>query len=492
MKLLQVPTAQLEQRIKEELEINPALEEGDDTAPDDIESNAEDTEIENENYKEDAETSTEENFEDTPSFEDDFEDPKTTASEDDFDMSDYMQDMDSADYKYSTNNNSEDDDQTEAPITIGASFHDNLIAQLGLTDLEDSQYRIAEYLIGSMDDDGYLRRELSAMVNDLAFSQNIHTTEAELEQLLRVIQTFDPPGVGARTLQECLLLQLKRKDEHSRDLKNAIIVVEKYMEEFSKKHYDKIASRLNFNETDLKNIMAVILKLNPRPGNTFNDGTKSIQHIVPDFLIYNNDGVLELSLNSKNAPELRLSRNYLEMLDTYAKDKNGNKPKKEALVFVKQKIDSAKWFIDAIKQRQNTLLITMSTIMDYQYEFFIQGDEKALKPMILKDIADIVGLDISTVSRVANSKYVQTPFGTFLLKRLFSEALSTDSGEEVSSREVKQILLENIQNEDKKHPLPDDKLTQILQEKGYNIARRTIAKYREQLGLPVARLRKEL
>ena len=492
MKLLQVPTAQLEQRIKEELEINPALEEGDDMGNDDIESNAEDPEFENENYKEDAEVDGDNSIEDKTKYEEDFETTTTAGSDDDFDISDYLQDLDSADYKYSNNNGSEDDDQTEMPITVGASFHDNLLAQLGLSDLDDRHYRIAEYVIGSIDDDGYLRRELSAMVNDLMFSQNVVTDENELQQLLKLIQSFDPPGVGARTLQECLLLQLKRKDETSKDLKNAIIVVEKYMEEFSKKHYDKIAARLNLNDEDLKNIMHVIIKLNPRPGNTYNDGTKSIQHVVPDFLVYNTDGALELLLNSKNAPELRLSRSYLEMLDTYSKEKKDNKPKKDALVFVKQKIDSAKWFIDAIKQRQNTLLATMSAIMDYQYEFFLTGDEKDLRPMILKDIADIVGLDISTVSRVANSKYVQTQFGTFLLKRLFSEALSTDSGEEVSSREVKQILLENIQGEDKKHPLPDDKLTQILVDKGYNIARRTVAKYREQLGLPVARLRKEL
>lgn len=492
MKLLQVPTAQLEQRIKEELEMNPALEEGEDEASiEEIEQQEANTDDEID-IADEPEKETDE-YEEMDSFEE-YEEQQSAEEDknEDFDLSDYVDDLDSPDYKYNTNNNSEDDEQLEVPLSISATFHDNLIAQLGLTDLDDHEYRIAEYIIGSIDDDGYLRRELSAMVNDLAFTQNIKSSEEELLRLLRVIQTFDPPGVGGRTLQECLLLQLKRKDQTPADIKNATIIVEKYMEEFSRKHYDKIAARLNLNDKDLKHLIALILKLNPRPGNTFNDGVKSVQHIVPDFILTNNEGSIDLTLNSKNVPELRISRNYIEMLDTYSKDKRTNQTNRDALVFVKQKLDSAKWFIDAIKQRQNTLLTTMTAILEYQHDYFLTGDEKLLRPMILKDIADIVELDISTVSRVANSKYVQTQHGTFLLKRLFSEALSTDSGEEVSSREVKQILLENIQGEDKKRPLPDDKLTEILQQKGYNIARRTIAKYREQLGIPVARLRKEL
>lgn len=462
MKLLQIPTVGLEQRIKEELEMNPALEEG----------------------AEDEETD--------PLVEDDLDERDDRDEDDDFDISDYLQDDDTPDYKLSANNSSRDDEKYEVPLSTGRTFQEMLLGQLGVCDLDDHHYLIAQHVIGSLDDDGYLRRDLPAIVDDLAFSQNVQTSTEELEEVLRVIQTFDPAGVGARDLRECLLIQLHRKESDSDTVRNAIIIVTKYMDEFSKKHYEKIVRSMDISEEELREAFNEITHLNPRPGGTLAETGRAAQQVIPDFIIINNQGELELTLNSRNAPELRVSRSYSEMLETYSKDAKTNKSSKEALQFVKQKLDAAKWFIDAIRQRQATLIKTMSAIMDYQYEYFLEGDETKLKPMILKDIADRVHLDISTISRVANSKYVQTPFGTFLLKSFFSEALSTDSGEEVSSREVKKILSDLIDNEDKKKPLPDEKLAKLLKEKGYNIARRTIAKYREQLNIPVARLRKEL
>ncbi|MEO8147925.1 MAG: RNA polymerase factor sigma-54 [Bacteroidia bacterium] len=494
MKLLQVPTIALEQRIKEEMEVNPALEEGRDDDDEDEEQGETDDEQKVEEVEE-YEEEKKEKEEKEEDYSDDYREERQEKEEpnDDFNIDDYLQDYDSSpDYKYNANNTSKDDEEYEVPVTVSTTFQEQLILQLGLTPMNEKEHRIAEHLVGSLDDDGYLRRDLSAISNDLAFTQNIETDVAELEDVLKTIQTLDPPGVGARNLQECLLLQLHRTDDGTKEYGKAIEIVQKYMDEFSKKHYAKIAARCDLDDEELKEVMHIIIKLNPRPGNTAYEGQRSAQHIVPDFIVGINEGVLELSLNSKNMPELRLSKTYMEMLQTYAKDKSKNRASREALTFVKQKIDSAKWFIDAIKQRNDTLLTTMTTIMNYQYDFFLEGDEKLLKPMILKDIADIVGLDISTVSRVANSKYVQTQFGTFLLKRLFSEAMQTDSGEEVSSREVKKILEEAIAGENKRKPLPDDKLMKLLNDKGYNIARRTIAKYREQLGIPVARLRKEL
>lgn len=495
MKLLQVPTIALEQRIKEEMEMNPALEEGRDEEEEE-QSNEEEEKLDNqEDYEEEKkEDEVEDDFADDIKEErKEKEKEKEELGNDEFNIDDYLEDYDSSpDYKYSAGNTSPDDEQYEAPVIVSASFSEQLLTQLGLTSLNPKQQIIAEHLIGSIDDDGYLRRDLNGIANDLAFTQNIEVSVDELLAVLKIIQSFDPAGVGARDLQECLLLQLQRHDDGSKDYEKAILIISKYMEEFSKKHYDKIAARCDLDDAGLKRIMQIILKLNPRPGNTTFEGNKSVQHVVPDFIVNNNEGVLELSLNSKNMPELRLSRTYLEMLSTYSKDKAKNRSAKEALTFVKQKIDSAKWFIDAIKQRNDTLLGTMTAILNYQYDFFLDGDEKLLKPMILKDIADIVGLDISTVSRVANSKYVQTQTGTFLLKRLFSEAMQTDSGEEVSSREVKKILEEAVAGENKKKPLPDDLLMKLLNDKGYNIARRTVAKYREQIGIPVARLRKEL
>lgn len=473
MKLLQVPTVALEQRIKEELEINPALEEGpeeDETGPmDEAESDNDDADND---------------FEETS-------DLSERDRENDFDISEYIQD-DEPYYKLNANNSSADDERNEIPLSVGNTFHELLLSQLGMCDFDDKQYLIATHLIGSLDDDGYLRREVKALVDDLAFSQNIDTTEEEIQEVLKIIQTFDPSGVGARDLQECLLIQLDRKQETSSHIATARKILSEYMDEFSKKHYEKIEKSLDLTPEDLKLAVHEILHLNPKPGGSFSDEPRSSQHIVPDFIINNSDGILELSLNSRNAPDLRISRQYNEMLETYSKETKHSKSNRDAVMFVKQKLDAAKWFIDAIRQRQITLIRTMDAIMNYQKEYFLEGDEKKLRPMILKDIADIVALDISTISRVANSKYVQTPFGTFLLKSFFSEALSTDSGEEVSSREVKKILSDYIGNEDKKKPLPDEKLMKLLNDKGYNIARRTIAKYREQLGIPVARLRKEL
>ena len=463
MKLLQVPTMELEMRIKEEMEINPALEEG---------------------------------KEEVDEFSDDYDDTADVSeAQEEFDINDYLDD-DMPSYKTSSRNKGSDDEDKAIPIAYGASFQELLHAQLGLRMLDENDEVIAKTLIGNLDDSGYLRREIENIVDDLAFSANISTTEEKLEELLEIVQEFDPPGVGARDLQECLLIQIRRKandqgEEVEDEIFNAQRILEDHFDEFTKKHYEKIRKRLNISEEQLKYAVDEILKLNPKPGNSIKETTRSAQHVIPDFIMSEEDGQLILALNSRNAPELKISNTYAEMLRGYADNKE-DKAAKDAVLFVKQKIDSAKWFIDAIKQRQQTLLLTMNAIMEYQKEYFIEGDETLLKPMILKDIAEIVGLDISTISRVANSKYVQTPHGTFLLKTFFSESLSTDSGEEVSTREVKKILQVAIDGESKKKPLTDEKLATLLKEKGYNIARRTVAKYREQLNIPVARLRKEL
>jgi RNA polymerase sigma-54 factor len=468
MKMLQLPTIALEQRIKEEMEANPALEEGE--------------ELEEEANNEDEEILTDETVED--------ESEEGAVDKDDFSMDDYMDEDESESYKLKTNNSSADDERKEIPVTSAIGLQQILENQLGLQDLDDHQYQVALYLIGNIDDEGYLRRDMASIVDDIAFSQNITTTEKELQDMLHVIQQFDPAGIGACDLQECLLLQLHRKDQKSEIVQLAMKVVQTQMEEFSKKHYEKIEKKLDISEDKLKEVIHEVLKLDPKPGNSSGDSQKNIQEIIPDFILTNSDGILELSLNSRNQPELRVSKDYQQMLDEYSRAKD--KPSKEASSFVRQKIEGARWFIDAIKQRENTLMVTMRTIMEYQFDYFLEGDEAKLKPMILKDIADRTGLDISTISRVTNSKYVQTQFGTVPLKSFFSESLSTDSGEEVSSKEVKKILQDNIAAENKKKPLTDDALTKLLTEKGYNIARRTVAKYREMLGIPVARMRKEL
>ncbi len=468
MKLLQIPTIALEQRIKQEIEENPALEDTD-----------EQEEVDNEEFKDEI-------SEDENEISEEYDE-----KDDEFDLNDYIDDDDIPSYKLNANNTSPDEDRKEIPFASGISFHDMLISQLGLRVLNEIEYLIGLNIIGNLDDAGYLSRNLDAMVDDLAFTQNITINIEEILNVLKIIQEFDPAGIGARNLQECLLIQLQRKDNNDKVIKLAIHIIERYFNEFTKKHYDKIIKKANITEDELKAAINEILKLNPKPGNSLSETSKTNQYILPDFIIYNNDGILELSLNTKNAPELRLNRSYLNMLEAYSKNKK-NKQTKDTFMFVKQKIDSAKWFIDAIKQRQNTLYITMKAIMDYQEEYFLTGDETMLKPMILKDIAEIVNLDISTVSRVANSKYVQTPFGTFLLKTFFSESMQKENGEEVSTREIKKILSDCINIENKNKPLTDELLTGILKEKGYNIARRTVAKYREQLNIPVARLRKQL
>ena len=462
MKLLQVPTMELDQRIKQEIEENPALEEG-----------AEEIEDEFDN-------------EDDFDKEDDFEN-----DEKEFDISDYI-DEEGSDYKTKANNTSKDDEERVIPLSGEQSFQEKLTEQLHLLYLDEHQFMIADMLIGNLDESGYLNREIDALVDDLAFSANIQTTEKEIEEVLSVIQELDPAGVGARDLQECLLIQINRKQDGDITRYTAKIILEQFFEEFTKKHYDKILKKLEIEDQDLKEAIAEILKLNPKPGGSMKESSKNHQQIIPDFMITEFEGRLELTLNGRNAPELKVSREYEQMLRTYADGAKTSKSDKDAVLFVKQKLDGAKWFIDAIKQRQNTLLLTMNAIMNYQKKYFLTGDETNLRPMILKDIAEIVSLDISTISRVANSKYVQTGYGIFALKYFFSESLSTDSGEEVSTREVKKILSEAIEAEKKKTPLTDEKLMDLLKEKGYNIARRTVAKYREQLNIPVARLRKEL
>jgi len=470
MKLLQIPTVAIEQRIKQEIEENPALESGEDEYDQD----------DNENQDDDF-------------LNDDFDDtvPKENErTDDDFDISDYFDD-DIPDYKlYSAT--SRDEEHKSVPYASGTTFRDYLLEQLGLRDITNKQFLIGEQIIGNLDDAGYLQRKPQSLADDLAFLQNVSAEVADVEEVLQIIHDLDPAGVGARNLQECLLIQLDRKEENEH-VELAKLLIKKYFDEFSKKHYDKILKKLNISEDQLKLAMDVILTLNPKPGGSTSETERANVYVVPDFYVFNDNGILELSVNSRNVPELKVSRSYMEMLHDLSKTQDKlNDQQKQTIMFVKQKVDSAKWFIDAIKQRQNTLFVTMKAIMDYQKEYFLTGDETMIRPMILKDIAEIVHLDISTVSRVANSKYVQTPFGTFLLKTFFSESLTTDSGEEVSSREVKKILQDAIEAEDKRKPVTDEQLTKILKEKGYNIARRTVAKYREILGIPVARLRKEL
>jgi RNA polymerase, sigma 54 subunit, RpoN/SigL len=460
---LELPTLQLEERIKKELEENPVLEEGEK-----VEDFQESVQTEDSNDRD--------------------------ADKEEFTLEDYMNEEDIPSYKLSAQNYSKDDKHEEIPFSGGTTFHELLISQLGLRILEPEKAALTEYLIGNIDEDGYLRRDIDSIVDDLAFSTGIETSFEELVELLRVIQDFDPAGVGARDLQECLLLQISRKGKHNPDVKLAHLILKKHFDEFTKKHYDKIQKRVGANDEDFKCAIDEILKLNPKPGGAFNNPMiKASPTIIPDFILEEEDGDLRLSLNARNVPELHVSRTYSEMIQDYAGNKkNQSKEQKDAVMFVKQKLDSAKWFIDAIKQRQNTLMVTMNAIIEFQREYFMEGDERKLKPMILKDIADITGLDISTISRVSNSKYIQTHFGIFSLKYFFSEGLQTDTGEEVSTREIKKILQECIDNEDKRKPLTDDKLAAILKEKSYQIARRTVAKYREQLNIPVARLRKEL
>jgi len=477
MKLLQIPTVGMEQRIKQEIEDNPALEvdstEHTDNAEDEFEDNNETQEPEVAN---DTEL-------------DDF----TTSKDDEFDFNDYINEDDVPSYKLKTNNYTSDEDHREIPFASGISFHENLINQLRMRDLNDLENQIGTYIIGNIDDSGYLQRTVGAIVDDLAFTQNIDVNKDDVENVLHVIQQFDPSGVGAIDLKDCLLIQLKRnlKTDPSDNLVLAIKIISRYFIDFTKKHYEKIMKRAEINENQLKEAIGEILNLNPKPGNSMSETTKSNHYIIPDFTITNNGDKLELSLNSWNSQDLRVSNSFSNMINSVGNQKKSKK-QREALSFIKQKVDSARWFIDAVQQRQNTLYSTMKAIMDYQYEYFITGDDTKLKPMILKDIADIVDLDISTISRVANSKYVQTPFGTLLIKTFFSESMQKDDGETVSTREIKTILKEIVADENKEKPFTDEYLTIKLKELGYPIARRTIAKYREQLKIPVARLRKEL
>ncbi len=459
MKLIQLPTIALEQRIKEELEENPALEEG-------LEE-------------------VEENFDNTEDVD------EREVIETDINIDEYLSDDEFPSYKLNANNYSADDEEKSTPISVGTSFSEMLAGQLNLRMLGEEKTKLALYLLGNIDDDGYLRREISAIVDDLAFSQGIIAREEDLQESLRIIQGLDPAGVGARDLKECLLLQLGRK-EGNRATRLAIKILSEAFDAFTKKHYSKILAQFEIDEERLKEAIHEISRLNPKPGNSLSETTRVIQHITPDFSIRIVEGELELTLNSRNAPELKVSRTYSNMLETYRDSREKSKSQKEAVLFVKQKLDAAKWFIDAIKQRQQTLVVTMEAIMEYQKEYFLTGDERKLRPMILKDIADQVQMDISTISRVASSKYVDTPYGTFLIKNFFSESMTNDQGEEVSTKEIKKILEDVVGAEDKRKPLTDDKLALILKEKGYPIARRTIAKYREQLNIPVARLRKEL
>ena len=474
MKLLQVPTANLEERIKEELEENPALEQGE------------------EGHEEEFHDELKDEFDNSA---DDDMDPDGSLEEyENVDISEYVMDDDGeiADYKTKDDNYPELDDQKVIPIKVETSFHEMVLNQLGMLELDERSYKIAEQVVGSLDDDGYLRRELSSIADDLAFRQSLVVEEKEIEDIISQIQQFDPAGIAARDLRECLLLQLKRKTDEGKSVELAVQILTKYFDEFTKKHYEKIQKSLGLTDEQLKEVIGQIIKLNPKPGGNLGEMNKAETYIIPDFFVINNNGSLELSLNAKNAPDLRVSEGYRDMLKEYEKGSKKDKRQKEAVLFIKQKIDAAKWFIDMIKQRQDTLIGTMGAIMKYQQDFFLTGDETTLRPMILKDIAEVTGLDISTVSRVANSKFVQTEFGTYRLKFFFSESLSTESGEEVSTREVKKILSDMIESEDKHKPFSDEVLTEMLQEKGYNIARRTVAKYREQLNVPVARLRKEL
>lgn len=474
MKLLQVPTANLEERIKEELEENPALELSDDENADDISTD----------LKDEFETP-EDEYEELDGSEDEYEN---------LDLSEYVNDGDDevADYKTRDDNYPEIDEKKTVPIKNETSFFDILANQLSMLEVDENQYKIAEQIVGSLDDDGYLRRETASIVDDLAFSQNIFTTEEEVEHVIHLIQQFDPVGVAARDLRECLLLQLYKKQDEGENVEKAIIVIDKYFDDFIKKHYTKLQQILNVSDEELKDINQQIVKLNPKPGGDVGESNMKESYVIPDFFIINNNGKLELTLNSRNAPDLRVSGDYKDMMKEYERGSKTDKRQKEAVLFIKQKIDSAKWFIEMIKQRQETLTNTMMAIMDHQYDFFLTGDETELKPMILKNIAEKTGLDISTISRVANSKFVQTEFGTFRLKFFFSESLTTDSGEDVSTKEVKKILSDIIEAEDKRKPLADEDLTDMLNGKGYNIARRTVAKYREQLNIPVARLRRGL
>ncbi len=464
MKLIQLPTLAFEQKLKQELEENPALESG-----------KEETDVLDDVYGDTYDDSSDNDNIDT----------------EDINIDDYLSDDEIPDYRTQANNYSTDDDDKRVPYASGTSFNQYLLNQLNTVYLDDEEWAIAEFLVGSVDESGYIRRPLADIMDDLAFTQNIYVEEEKIEKVLKIVQELDPPGVAARSLDECLIIQLKRKEQKP-SVELAISILEKSFDHFTKKHYGKLIQKHHISEEELKDAISEIEKLNPKPGGSYSGNTRIIEHIVPDFSIKIVDGELELTLNGRNAPELHISKDYSNMLEGYKNAKEKSKSQKDTVMFIKQKLDAAKWFIDAIKQRQQTLFITMNTIMEYQKEYFMTGDERKLRPMILKDIADKIDMDVSTVSRVANSKYVDTPYGTKLIKDFFSESMKNEQGEDVSTKEIKKILETVINEEEKKKPLTDAKLATILKERGYPIARRTVAKYREQLGIPVARLRKEI
>jgi RNA polymerase sigma-54 factor len=466
MKLIQLPTQAFEQRLRQELEDNPALEPGKEIVED-----------------------TEDIYEDN--YEEDFKEDNEHIDAEDINIDEYLSDDEIPDYRTQTNNYSEDQDDKVIPYAAATTFYQHLLAQLQQQFIVEEDWAIAAFVIGSIDETGYIRRPIPDLVDDLAFTENLYTDESQVKKVLRSVQQLDPAGVGATSLQECLLLQLERKTP-TKAIQLAQDILKRSFEAFSKKHYDKLILKHNLSENDLKEALLAIEKLNPKPGSAFSDGAKIISHIVPDFSLKIVDGELELLLNGRNAPELHISRSYNNMLAGYKETKQKTNAQKETVSFIKQKLDAAKWFIEAIKQRQQTLYLTMGAIIDFQEAYFLSGDERKLKPMILKDIADLIDMDISTVSRVANSKYIDTPYGTKLVKSYFSEGMKNEKGEDVSTREIKKIVEQLIKKEDKRKPLTDDKLALILKEKGYPIARRTVAKYREQLELPVARLRKEI
>lgn len=465
MKLIQLPTQAFEQRLKQELEENPALEGGKEESQDDLDAD----------------------FDNTG---DDLDDNESIGA-DDINVDEYLSDDEIPDYRTHANNYSADDDEKSMPYAAGTSFTQHLISQLNTYRLSDEELDIAEFLVGSVDESGYIRRELCDIMDDLAFTQNVYTTEEQIERVLKIVHQLDPAGVGARDLQECLSIQLHRKQK-TQDTELAIAIIDKAFDQFTKKHYKKLLQKFDISEAQLKDAITEIEHLNPKPGGSYAGNNRIVEHVVPDFAIKIVDGELELTLNGRNAPALHVSREYNNMLTGYKESKEKSKSQKDAVIFIKQKLDAAKWFIEAIKQRQQTLFVTMSAIMHYQKEYFLSGDERNLRPMILKDIADEISMDVSTVSRVANSKYVDTPYGTKLIKEFFSESMKNDQGEDVSTREIKKILETVIEEENKKKPLTDETLASILKEKGYPIARRTVAKYREQLDIPVARLRKKI
>ena len=468
MKLIQLPTQAFEQRLKQEIEENPALETG----------------------KESMDEFDDKSFDEFDNSSEEFNDSESIGS-DDINVDEYLSDDEIPDYRTQANNYSSDDEDKDIPYASGVSFTQYLLSQLNTYPLTEEEFEIAEFLVGSVDESGYIRRTLTDIVDDLAFTQNIYTTEMEVEKVLHIVHQLDPAGVGARNLQECLSIQLHRKEKHP-DVELAIEIIDKAFDQFTKKHYKKLLQKFDVTELQLKDAIDQIERLNPKPGGSYSGNNKIVEHVVPDFAIRIIDGELELTLNGRNAPELHVSREYTNMLKSYKEASEKSKSQKDAVLFIKQKLDAAKWFIEAIKQRQQTLFVTMSAIMHYQKDYFLTGDERKLRPMILKDIADEIDMDVSTVSRVANSKYVDTPYGTKLIKDLFSESMTNDQGEEVSTREIKKILETVIEEENKRKPLTDDKLASILLEKGYPIARRTVAKYREQMDIPVARLRKKI